>query len=140
MQTCQRTLSLLVILCVIGCGKSGPQLAAISGSVTIDNVPVDHGTITFAPTQETKGASSGGEIKDGKYSIPADKGPTFGKYRVEIRWSKKTGKQIEMGSPAPPGTKIDEVVEAIPEKYNSASTLVKDINSGKQVIDFNLEK
>lgn len=140
MATCQRILSLLSVLCLIGCGSSGPQQAALSGSVTYDGTPVADGRITFIPTAGTKGVSAGDVIKDGKYSIPADKGPTYGKYRVEIKWSKKTGKQIEMGSPAPPGTKVDEVVEAIPTKYNTESTLEKEINSPKQTIDFKLDK
>jgi hypothetical protein len=140
MRFCSMVLSLWVILCLIGCGGSGPQQAAVTGAVTYDNEPVTKGTITFVPTGETKGTSAGADIKDGKYSITGDKGPTFGKYKVQILWSKKTGKQKELGSPSPPGTMIDEVEEGIPAKYNSATTLEKDINSAKQTIDFKLEK
>jgi hypothetical protein len=130
---------LLLILCPLGCGNSGPQKSALSGTVSYDGTPVADGRITFVPTGE-QGTSAGDVIKDGKYSIAADKGPTFGKYKVQINWSKKTGNQIEVGSPAPPGTKIDEVKEAIPVKYNAQTTLEKDVNSAKQVIDFPLEK
>lgn len=140
MQSYHRVFSLLTVLCLIGCGGPGPQRAAINGTVTYDGESVGQGTITFVPTGDTKGTSAGGEIKDGKYSIPSDKGTTLGKYKVQIRWSKKTGKQIEMGSPAPPGTKIDEVAEAIPAKYNTETTLEKEVTTAKHVFDFKLDK
>lgn len=130
---------LLLILSPLGCGNSGPQQAAVSGTVSYDGAPVADGRITFVPLGD-KGASAGDVIKDGKYSIPADKGPTFGKYKVQINWSKKTGNQVEVGSPAPKGTKVDEVKEAIPAKYNAQTTLEKEVNSARLVIDFPLEK
>ncbi|HEY4262539.1 MAG TPA: hypothetical protein VGM98_20420 [Schlesneria sp.] len=132
--------SLVIALVAIGCGSSGPPRAALSGEVTLDGAPVSEGTIAFLPTADTKGASTGGAIKDGKYSISAANGPTYGKYKVQIRWPKKTGKQIEMGSPAPKGTMIDEVAEAIPPKYNTETTLDKEVKSSKEVFDFKLDK
>jgi hypothetical protein len=131
---------LLIGLSLIGCGSSGPPRAALSGAVAFDGTPVNEGTIAFVPTAETKGTSVGADIKDGKYSIPAATGPMYGKYMVQIRWPKKTGKQIEMGSPAPKGTMIDEVAEAIPTKYNTETTLEKEVKSAKETFDFKLDK
>lgn len=125
---------------LLGCGSSGPPRASIQGAVSLNGQPITKGTITFVPVAgSTGGSSAASEILEGKYNIPADKGPTFGKYRVEIRWSKKTGNKIEMGSPAPPGTMVDEVKEAVPEKYNTKSTLEKDINSTKHDFEFKLD-
>lgn len=133
------SLSLLATLILSGCSDTQPQRAAITGSVSLNKQPVSNGTIKFVPTGNTKGTSAGSEIVDGKFTIPFSNGPTYGKYKVEIHWSKKTGKQVEMGSPAPPGTKVDEVVEAIPPKYNTATELEKEINAAKHNFDFSLD-
>lgn len=140
MRPYQRLLCAMIVVCLIGCGSSGPPRAAISGTVTLDGEPVSEGTIAFLPAADTKGASTGTEIKEGKYSISSANGPTYGKYKVQIHWSKKTGKQIEVGSPAPPGTMKDEVIEAIPAKYNTESTVEKEVKSAKEVFDFKLDK
>ena len=62
----------------------------------------------------------------------------MGTARVEISSSKMTGKMIEVGSPMPPGTKIEETVEAVPAKYNKSSTLTVDIKAGANTHDFEL--
>lgn len=140
MRSYRRLLCFTFVVCLIGCGSSGPPRAAISGTVTFEGEPVSQGTIAFLPTSDTKGASTGSEIKEGKYSIAAVSGPTYGKYKVQIRWSKKTGKQIELGSPSPPGTMMDEVIEVIPAKYNTESTLEREVKSAKEEFDFKLDK
>jgi hypothetical protein len=144
MPVCQQRLSLLSVLIIFvatfcGCSEAQPQRAAITGSVSINKQPVPEGTIKFVPTGDTKGTSAGAEIVDGEFTIPAENGPTYGKYKVEIHWSKKTGKQVEMGSPAPPGTKVDEVIEAISPKYNTETKLEKEINEAEHDFDFSLD-
>ena len=37
------------------------------------------------------------------------------------------------------GTEEDEIVEAIPARYNEESTLVEEIKPGENVIDFDLD-
>ena len=140
-----RTLTPFVLLSVTllftagGCTDAGPQRVAVSGLVMFDGTPVEQGTIAFVPTAaNAKQPGAGGPITAGEYAIPAETGPAAGKYRVEIRWSKPTGKQIEQGSPAPPGTLVDEVKEAIPAKYNVRSTLEKEIDAGENSIHFDL--
>ena len=91
------------------------------------------------PAAGTDGPSAGSEVKDGRYSIPAETGPVPGDYRVELRAQKKTGKMIEVGSPEPPGTKIPETVEALPAMYNTKSTLKETIKVGNNPIDFDLK-
>ena len=63
-------------------------------------------------------------------------GPPPGKYRVEIVWYKKTGKQV-VGSDPP--NKEDETIQVIPEKYNKASELKVDLTSGSNTHDFPLK-
>ncbi|WP_437188206.1 hypothetical protein SH668x_001637 [Planctomicrobium sp. SH668] len=120
-----------------GCGGGNDNRASISGSVTFNGEPVEEGSITFIAE---KGPSTGGAISNGTYSIPSENGPMLGNNTVHISWNKKTGKQIEAGSPTPAGTKIDERKEAIPDKYNKKSELKVDIKSGANKEDFTLTK
>lgn len=143
MQVYQRSLGCVLLLgcftaAMIGCGEAGPKRAAVTGTVKLDGAAVESGSITFIPTKDSKNPSAAGEIEGGEYNIPLDSGPAAGTYRVEIRWSRPTGKKIEMGSPSPPGTMVDEVKEAIPAKFNSASTLTKDVEAGENTLDFDL--
>ncbi len=138
-----RQLTLLIVIggtaaVNAGCGSSGPPRVAVSGTVTLDGRPIEQGAISFVPTADSKQPSAGAEIAAGEYSIPAASGPSAGKYKVEIRWSKPTGKQIELGSPAPPGTLVDEVKEAVPAKYNSKTTLEEVLEPGENAVHFDL--
>lgn len=130
----------LIVAGIMGCGEAPPKRIAISGTVKLDGQPVERGSINFIPEAGSPNLPAGGEIKAGEYNLTADAGPSAGKYRVEIRWSKPTGKKVEMGSPAPKGTMIDEVKEAIPAKYNTQSTLEREIGSEESTVDFDLEK
>lgn len=129
----------LAILCaalVIGCGDDSGRIG-VSGKVRVDGEPLAAGSILFEPMEETKSPSSGTDIKDGIFNIPRDKGPMPGKFRVAIHSQRPTGKQIAAHSPAPPGTLVDEIGEAIPEHYNARSTLIVEIRSGKP-LDFDI--
>ncbi len=61
-----------------------------------------------------------------------------GKYRVIIRSQRKTGKKIAAGSPAPPGTLVDETVEAVPDRYNKQSQLRAEVKVGNNPLNFEL--
>lgn len=129
-----------IVVLVSGCGgQSGPERPAISGAVLLDGKPLESGTISFLPAPGTQGPTAGGIIEDGKYSIAAGEGAAVGMARVEIRSPRKTGKQIEVGSPTPPGTMVDETVEAVPARYNTNSTLTADIKAGDNTHDFDLK-
>jgi hypothetical protein len=78
------------------------------GTVAIDGQPVGSGTIAFEPA-DGKAAVVGGEIHDGKYRIPREAGMQAGKKLARITAVYKTGRQVEVGMPAPPGTMVDEV-------------------------------
>lgn len=117
-----------------GCGGDGRK--GVSGDVTLDGEPVNGGSIVFLPSggEGSKGAA---EIIDGKYSIPPAQGLAPGTYRVEINWSKPTGKQIPSGDP---GMMMDERQEAVPARYNSNSTLTVEITAGENQHNFPLMK
>jgi len=122
-----------------GCGTAqGPERAAVEGEVTLDGNPIEQGSIAFHPAGKTQGMVAGGPITGGRYSISAAEGPAVGQNRVEIHASKKTGRKI----PDPyggPGQTMDETVEAVPQQYNTRSTLVRQVEPGKKnTLDFEL--
>jgi hypothetical protein len=131
-------LSGLVLLSCSGCG-GGSGGNPVHGKVVIDGKPVETGTIAFVPTGAAKGSVAGGTISGGAYSIPRDKGPVAGPHRVEFRATQKTGRKVPAGSPAPPGTMIEEEKSLTPPHLNNESKIQKDIKSGDNEIDFDLK-
>jgi hypothetical protein len=117
-------------------GCSGDGRRAVSGEVTLDGEPVNGGSIVFLPATG-EGIKGAAEIVGGKYVIPAEQGLQPGSYRVEINWSKPTGKQIPSGDP---GMLMDERVEAIPAQFNKDSTLTAVITAGENKHNFPLKK
>jgi hypothetical protein len=120
-----------------GCGDVSGR-SSVQGNVTIDGEPVDGGAIVFIPEGESgQRVPAGGEIVGGKYSLPAERGPSPGKCRVEITWKKKTGRQIVSPNDAP--NKIDETVQVVPIIYNSSSTLKEDVQPGANTFNYTLK-
>jgi hypothetical protein len=113
----------------------GEKRYAVQGTVSYDGEPVHNGMIAFIGSGQQY--STGGVILDGKYSIEQNKGPNAGKYTVEIRWSKPTGKKRKDNDT---GEMIDETKEAIPQKYNAASQLTAEVKEGETKFDFDLKK
>lgn len=120
-----------------GCGSrayDGEQRFPLTGKVTWDGEPLDLGTISFLPA-DGKQRVSGGQIENGQYSVSETEGANAGKYRVEIRWAKKTGKQrfdsdLQM--------KVDERTEGLPKKFNAQSTLSAEVSATQTKFDFEL--
>ncbi|QDT95947.1 hypothetical protein [Gimesia aquarii] len=130
----------LSIAMTVGCGgkETGQERATISGSVTFNGEPIEKGIIEFIPTGSTKGPTSGGPIKNGKYDI-TEKGPTMGPHKVLIRATRNTGKMVDAG-PQTGGAKVEETEQYIPAQYNIKTTLEVTILSGINKQDFNLNK
>jgi hypothetical protein len=91
----------------------------VHGTVTVDGVPLATGQIRILAVTGG-GVGTAGEIADGAYDIPPDRGPTAGTYRVEIVSLRPTGRRVR-----DPDTDelIDELVNVLPARYHSASTL-----------------
>jgi len=128
----------LALVVLTGCNAGLTSRAPVQGRVTFDGQPVDNGAIAFLPLGNGQDAQfrAGAPIVDGKYNVTADRGPSPGKYRVEIYWNKKTGKKI---SNDPPNT-IDETKQVLPARYNTKSDLTVDVQPGRNTLDFNLTK
>jgi hypothetical protein len=126
-------LAVLGCAAVVGCG--GHERLAIKGKVTINGTPMDLGMITFKPDDPAEGRTSvGGKVTNGNYFLDATRGPLPGKYRVQISWSKKTGKKISTGD----GGMQDETKEGLPAKFNKDTELTTEVTSRTSRADFNL--
>jgi len=128
----------LLLLAVVGCGAkeySGEKRFALSGKVTVDGQPMEHGLISFLPQVET-GKVAGGPITNGAYSIAEPMGPTAGKYRVEVHWNKPTGRRVKDAY----GEEImDGTEEGLPDKYHKQSELIAEVSTKQTTFDFDLK-
>ena len=122
------SLVLLSSLLLVGCGGGSARLP-IAGSVTFDDAPIEEGSITFLPLDTEKQFTAGATITAGNYAVPAAQGLAPGKYRVEIKASRKTGKKIVDDMRRPPDNMVDEIEQFVPAKFNTASTLVAEITA-----------
>lgn len=106
-------------MATIGCGQAAPERGRLFGKVTVDGVPVAKGQIRlFALSAE--GVGTDASIVDGKYDVPPDRGLTAANYRVEIVSLKTTGRRV----PDPDtNALVDEIVNLLPPRYNTQSTL-----------------
>ena len=96
---------------------------------------MESGVISFLP-EEKGGRVSGGPIKGGAYSVTEAMGANAGKYRVEVRWNKPTGRRVKDAY----GEEImDEYKEGLPAKYHSSSELRADVSAKQTTFDFELK-
>jgi len=156
--------SLFLSLC--GCGRGNyPEVATVTGTVTLDGQPLDGAEVTFAPPAGR--SSSGRTGPDGRYSLSYTKnieGAVLGTHRVMIR------KIIEDYSKASPrAAAIDakqaaldqaqgfipdddapvsrglpaiepELINKAPERYSGPdSVLTAVVEAGRNSFDFALE-
>jgi hypothetical protein len=127
---------LAAFLCaLLGC--SGDNRSEVSGTVRLNGKDIEEGSINFIPVEGNTGPGAGAVIQNGKYHVSRDKGVTPGKNRVEIRAFRNTGRMMQhpMGSP---GVLIEERVPAFPPSFNDESTLVRDVQRDRDVIDFDI--
>jgi hypothetical protein len=117
-------------LSLAGCGR-GDNLPrqALSGTVTLDGQPLALGVIQFQPSSPAEPLPAGAEIKDGKFRIPREDGPTPGNYRVFINSS---GPKRELTKAESSGEKMPGLApELIPEQYNTKSNLTAKVEADK---------
>src|SRR5688572_704144 len=76
-----------------GCGQSGPQLAPVSGRVTLDGQPLDAAEVLFQPDEGTGSPSYGYTDENGRYELGYKrgvKGAMVGSHTVSIEMDTKT--------------------------------------------------
>lgn len=101
-----------IVACgLFGCGPSGPVMAPVRGTVTLDGKPLEDGVIYFKRPEQ--GAVDRMEIRDGTFSGLVE----VGNRRVEVcRY--RLGEPFQMA-----GGEIPNRIESIPVRYNRESQL-----------------
>jgi hypothetical protein len=120
-----RAVALLCAAALTGCAASNDRIA-IHGTVTYKGGPVQAGTVTFSPKEQTKGTMEAATITDGKYALPSGKGLFPGTYLVSV--SSPDTKGAPAGD-APPGASR-HARELIPERHNKKSTRTIEVSAG----------
>ncbi|MCA9190260.1 MAG: carboxypeptidase regulatory-like domain-containing protein [Planctomycetales bacterium] len=131
-----RVFSLLTFAFIaIGCSPSGPDIASVKGTVTMDGKPLEYATVIFIPTSGGRPAVARTD-KEGQYELRFSggrMGTIPGLNKVRITTVRDPGED-EDGNPIP-GSK-----ETIPMEYNQTSKLEFTVEDGKEnVADFQLE-
>lgn len=130
------SLRVMFVLCASGLvlgGCSTNGLIEVGGQVTLDDKPLEKGTISFVPV-DGKGPSAAGIIENGHYSVEV----APGQKKVEILGYKTTGRRrYDENDPSSPMIDINEQI--IPERYNTQSELTCQIDAGTDTHDFAVE-
>ncbi len=132
--------TVLCLFFLAGC--SGSDVAAIknlvpvSGSVSLENEPLESGTVFFLP-EEPAGQPATGQINNGKFTMLTTvdaQGVVAGKYAVRIE-SRDTPEPSPKDLYPKPGPSL------IPEKFTDPKTsgLTVDVESGMSAINRNLK-
>ena len=119
-----------------GCGRNdGPDLAQVTGRITIDGKPAQKLVIRFIPEAEGGSPSYGATDAEGNYRLmfTADaNGAMLGKHRVEIE-----AVTPETGDDGMPFK--DETIPVVPLRYREPGTLNGEVKEGNNRIDYVLE-
>jgi hypothetical protein len=144
LRLCVRFLSSLVhavltiatlLLIFPGCSSSGPEIASVSGRVTMDGKPLANATIVFTPEN---GRPSGARTdQNGNYALNFTEGRSGaipGPNTVYISTVRDAEKD-ENGK-----TLVTESKETVPMEYNAASKLTFTVEPRKKnIADFDLK-
>jgi hypothetical protein len=128
------------------------DVGEVSGTVTLDGQPLENALVTFTPEGGGRGAS-GVTDASGKYLLATagQAGAVPGTHRVTVT-TLNQGQATNMADVPSDSeaymkqaTGVDtsaydkaETQEKIPAKYNTESTLVKEVTAGTNVIDLQL--
>jgi hypothetical protein len=128
----------LLLVLASGCsrGPSPPKRGKLEGKVTLNGKPVASGLIRFMAL-DPNALNVVAPVKDGQYSIPAEQGPTKGKYRVEF--SVPSAAKQRVPNDDVPGTFMEVSPETLPPRYHRDSQITIDYDPDKpQSHDFQL--
>jgi hypothetical protein len=141
----------LVGVACLGCSK-GPELGSVSGVVTMDGQPLPNAVVTFVPVAGGR-AAAGQTDANGQYTLVfvGTTGALVGQHRVSVTTAPKaqgsapSGKMTEeeyqkqaAGGTDPSAYDKAQVVEPIPERYNTKTELVKEVKAGQNTINLEL--
>jgi hypothetical protein len=125
--------SLLIVLTFLGCGRSGPEIASVEGTVTMDGKPLPRASVVFVPEQ---GRPSGAMTdEEGRFVLnftQGRRGAIPGKNKVKISTAADPSETRD-------GQPILATPEMVPMRYNAQTELVYDVARGtKNIARFEL--
>src|SRR5688572_3610664 len=106
-----------MVLLMLGCGQSGPDVAPVKGRVTLDGKPLETADVVFQPV-DGEPPSTGRTDAEGRYELLYKRGITgarLGEHTVRIEFTSNIVKN-------PPN---------IPVRYNTGSELRAEVKSGE---------
>ena len=123
-------------LATCGCGPNGPNVAEVTGTVTLDGQPLEGAEIEFQPIDIPNGSPSYSINRtgpDGEYSLQYNdtlKGAMVGEHKVRIT----TFQQISTDEGG------GEIPEQLGPEYNTKTELTATVKAGKSnVCNFDLK-
>ncbi|WP_166828300.1 carboxypeptidase-like regulatory domain-containing protein [Thalassoroseus pseudoceratinae] len=127
----------LAVCGLTGCGGGSddmPDVGQVTGVVTLDDAPLADARVYFSPTEGGR-TSEAVTDAEGKYEL---------RYMRDIMGAKvgQHSVRVTTGSPAVIGddgkVETPAIPEKVPAKYNTESTLTKEVTAGDQEIDLPL--
>ena len=126
-------LLMIALMLQVGCGPSGPEIARVQGTVTMDGKPLPSAIIMFVPVGGRPSVSE--TDANGKYVLEFSggrKGAIPGINLVEINTGRLAYEKDGKNYPA--------VKESVPVQYNRLTTLEFNVEAGKNnTADFALK-
>jgi hypothetical protein len=127
-----RRMPWLFLALTLFCGCGGSPFSDVSGNVSFDGQPVNKGSISFLPA-DGRGPTAAAVIEQGRFSVRV----LPGEFKVQICSYRKIGERhASEGDPASPIIDIDQ--QTLPDRFNTATTLTREIKAGRQQVDFPL--
>lgn len=117
---------LTTLVAIIGCSSSGSQFAPVSGRVTLDGEPAYATEVMFYPDGE-KSPSVGRTDSDGRYLLRYKRGVEGG----SVGWNTVRLKTI---------TEVTHGRQLVPERFITGSDLRREVKSGNNTFDFELNE
>ncbi|HUT95177.1 MAG TPA: hypothetical protein VMY37_37335 [Thermoguttaceae bacterium] len=123
--------SVVLLLGVTGCFRRGPELAPVTGTVTLDGEPLAGAQVEFKPMRGNPSYGTTDQL--GRYELKYTKdktGGVVGSHVVRIT-TQTTAVDPETGSEI-------QVPQGVPERYNERSQLIREVKPGENQIHFAL--
>jgi hypothetical protein len=134
--SCLALVAAAVALTPLACGRSGPEMARVSGTVTYQGKPVPKGTVSFVSPDAARRNATGQLDANGYYRLQTEEpgdGAELGDYDVAFYAHEEKILDYRPKEPVKPQ-------RLIPEKYENPKTsgLKRTVKSGSNTFNFEL--
>jgi hypothetical protein len=126
---------MLLTILLAGCGGGDVVVlsrAAVEGTVSLDDQPLQEGVVRFVPTNGTPGPKTSVIVSAGRFSIDAEHGPVVGTHRIEIESTDDGGyapdDEEALARLHASGSLVIDVI-TVPDVYNRRSRLTETVTA-----------